>query len=205
VDVQQRTDLPLLGPASALAIKDGIAFSGIGNEVYRSTDGRLWKRVFQIFDDNDQILDPTAITSSDRANAAATTINKIAIFEDKVYLATRQGLFNDNGSARSDEVKFDLEPIEGESGENDIPINDVVELIGNSSSELFAVGESPFLYNFKAILGGGDPLTSSVVQGGEGTEWTKEQVDVDTSSLDKVIPLVSGTRIIFSGNSIFFG
>jgi hypothetical protein len=197
VDLNERTDLPLLGPATTMVVKDGMAYAGIGNEVYRSQDGRVWRRIFQLTG-TDQIADPGAVTSAERNVAANAVISRIIVFEDRVYLATRSGLYNDDGSARSNEVVFRLEDIG-----DDVAVSDMDEFAASSSAELLVVGESPYVYSYRASSGASGPVTPAVVQGGETTLWTKEKV-ADLPALDKVVALPNGTRVVFSGRSIFF-
>jgi len=185
VDIASRVDLPLLGPASAMASQNGLAYAGIGNEVYRSNDGKVWLRIYQ-FTGSEHIADPNALQDAERKNASLTYINKILMFENKVYLATGQGLYNDNGSARSDQVAFDLELVGGPSVLNAFPINDVFGVaLGSSSSMLLAVGESPYVYNW------------------QGT-WTQSLV-AGVQAINKVAETPAGVQVVFSGNSVYFG
>jgi hypothetical protein len=201
VDLFRRTDLPLLGPATTVTVSNGIAFAGIGNEVYRSQDGRLWERVSQLSSSDDQVSDATAITSVDREGGANVIINRIIEFENNVYLATKNGLFNDEGSAKSDEVIFRLEPINGDDSE--IPINDMTKFIGTSASELLVVGEDPNVFVFQSGSGSLGPLTPSDIQAGETTLWRKEKV-ADITAIDGIVALATGTRVVCSGRSLFF-
>lgn len=205
-DIKLRVELPLLGPASAIDIKDGIAYAGIGNEIYKSNDGKIWIRTYQFPKDDSQvtIFDPNKITNADRYDSASIAINKIVIFEDKVFVGTKNGLYTDNGTSKSNEVVFIQEKINGDT-ENSIPVNDIFYFVPNSSkSEIFLVGESKYLYNYKAGMDLNTPLTAQVIRDGENTTWIKNTVG-NLTSMDKVIVTPSRTIIIFSGKSIYFG
>jgi len=203
-DLERRVEMDLLGPASALDAKEGQAYVGIGNEVYRSNDGKLWERIFQLGIETDSIADPDLITDDERALAAASVISKVLIFENKVYLATKNGLYNDLGSARSQQVKFTLEEING-TGDSDIKINDVFGYQeGSGSSELFVVTETAYLYNYRSNTGSSDPLTPQDVRDGETTLWFKIAVQ-DVSAVDRVVVTGSRVQVLFSGSSILFG
>lgn len=203
-DIKGRIELPLLGPATALALNNGKAYAGIGNEVYRSDNGKAWERAYQ-FSNLQGGLGSGDVSSSSRAVAALTMINTIAVFEDKVYVGTEQGVYSDNGSILFSEVVFELEPINGSDGENNIAINGSTTLVSDSSSELLVAGESPHVFVFRSTSGSTGPVTPNLVQAGEGTAWTKELVQQDIPAVDSIVTLPSGTRVVFAGNSILFG
>jgi len=204
-DMQKRVELQLLGPASALGITDGQAYAGIGNEMYRSNDGLLWERIFQFGIETDSIADPNLITDDERALAAATAINRILCFENKVYVATKNGLYNDLGSARSQQVRFTLELINATATASKIRINDIYGFkTSASSSEIFVVTETPYLYDYKSSTGTNTPLTPDDVRDGESTAWVKDYVQ-GVQAIDRIV--VTGDRLplLFAGNSIYFG
>lgn len=204
-DLEKRVELQLLGPASALGCQGGQAYAGIGNEIYRSNDGLLWERIYQFGIETESIADPNLITDDERALAAETAISKILLFENNVFVATKGGLYNDLGSARSQQVKFTLENINGTAEDSKIRINDVFGFKGSSqSAEVFAVTETSYLYNYRSNTGSTTPLTPGDVAGGETTLWFKDLVQ-DVSAIDRIV--VTGNRVplLFSGNSILFG
>jgi len=204
-DLQKRVELQLLGPASALGCSNGQAYAGIGNEIYRSNDGLLWERIYQFGIEVDSIADPNLITDDERALAAATVISKVLIFENNVYVATKNGLYNDFGSARSQQVKFTLENINGTASASAIRINDVFGFKnGSQTAELFVVSETSYLYNYRSNTGTTTPLTPSDVTGGETTMWFKDLVQ-GVSAVDRVIVTGSRVPLLFAGNSILFG
>jgi ligand-binding sensor domain-containing protein len=126
-------------PCQAMATGDSLVYAGIGRGIYRSTDGKVWRHVFDF--DDDEI-----------------TIVKMIYFSRKLYIGTNKGLFTDDGTARSTSVGVKLERIDPEGSE--IPINDLFVYSDGTTVSLYAVGNKGKVYRLSNEI-----WTSSLVPG----------------------------------------
>lgn len=112
VEEDGATELPVEGSCNAITVRDGTAFAAIGGLVLTSTDGKTWRRVFQF--------------QPPPQGEAPTVVNRLATFAERLFLGTNKGVFNDDGSARSDVVGFRLELVKGtEEDSESLHVNDL--------------------------------------------------------------------------------
>lgn len=113
-------------PCYSMVVKDGIAYAALGDSIFTSTTGDVWKRIFK-FDDDDDVV-----------------INRLAIFADQLFLGTNKGVYNDRGTAKSDTPEFELELLEStEDASKSIHVNDMYGGVSN----FYVATDSAFLYS----------------------------------------------------------
>jgi len=124
VDLDGVTALSVGGTCASMIVTNGLAMAAIGGQVFSSTSGKVWRRIFA-FDPEDEM-----------------TINAMTAFAERIYLATNKGAYDDNGTARSDSVTFRINMLEATEADSAIYANDV----GGFPDGLYVVGNFPWLY-----------------------------------------------------------
>lgn len=160
--VNQTQELFVGGTCSTIIVKDGTAFAGIGPALFSSTNGKQWRKVYE-FKEEDQ-----------------TTINVLAVFADHLMLGTNKGVYNDDGTARTDTVQFRIE-ITGtdEADSKNFHVNDLFA----TTSMLYAVGSLPNLLKL------------------QNEAWTSQAI-TGVPALHKFIVLSNGKKVALANNLV---
>lgn len=161
------TEIVVSGTCNAVVIRDGNAYASIGDAVYLSTDGKKWQKIFE-FDEKDKIA-----------------INCMAIYAKKLFLGTNKGVYNDDGSARSDQVSFRLELTDGTSALSaELNVSDMHASTDGNVTYLYVVGNKSSVYRLA------------------NEAWTSTSIP-EAKAIQKFI-IVNGTRQVALANDNVF-
>lgn len=147
---------------SQVLVREGLFFAAAGRSLLTSTDGASWRRVFQF------------------SEASGISINRMAVFSELLFLGTNKGVYNDRGTARSEDVNFELEPLETEEEDSAaLYVNDMFQ----GAETLYVATDSSSLYT----------RTSE--------SWAKQTVP--PVSVHEVIETSGGSVVIMTNNQVF--
>jgi fibronectin type 3 domain-containing protein len=164
--VNETAELPVSGTCTFMLVRDGTAFASINDAIFSSTDGKLWRQVFK-FPDPAPGEEPVVIT-------------RMASFAERLFLGTNQGVYNDDGSARSDIVNFRLELAAGtEEDSKALHVND-----------LFAAEDALYL-----------ATNASSVYVLQNETWSTTATPA--SSVHEFLVTNGGRKIALSNNSVY--
>lgn len=115
------------GTCRAMTVGEGIACAAIGQDIFVSTDGKTWEKIFSFDEDIE--------------------INVMSSFAKRIYVGTNFGIYSDEGSARSDKPHFRLENIEStDEASEAFAVNDMFVFNDGTVVSLYAVGNSENIY-----------------------------------------------------------
>lgn len=160
----QPIELVLDGKADCSIVSNGTAYSFIGTDLFLSNDGKLWKKVFSF---------PTTDDPNEKIR-----VSKMALFGGKLYAATNKGVYDDDGSVRSDQVSFNLNYINGEE-------NSIIDInyITSDKNVLYAAANVNSLFKLN------------------NQKWTKEIIP-EAKSIH-LVDIVSEKAIVVENNVIY--
>jgi hypothetical protein len=161
----QPVELVLDGKVDATIVVEGTAYSFIGSDLFISNDAKIWKRVFSF---------PSSSNPND-----AIRVSKMTFFGGKLYVATNKGVYDDDGSSKSDQVVFKPNIINGTSEDSIISMN----YIAANSNVLYAAANDNNLFRLKNQI------------------WTKELIP--EAKAIHLVDLVSGTVMAVENNVIY--
>lgn len=129
IDPKTNQALPVTGPCHVIVSDSGVSYAGIENSLYLSTDGKTWSHVFD--------FDATK----------GYKITSLAVFAQKLYVGTNQGVFNDGSTARSDSPAFKLEQTETTTDASaSLSVNDMFTYNDGTVTSLYVVGDTENVY-----------------------------------------------------------
>lgn len=132
------------GACRAMTIGEGIAYAGINNSIFLSSDGKTWTHIFD-FDDKD------------------ISITSMNLFAKKLYVGTNKGLYSDEATARSDSPAFTLQRIEATLAESDdVTINDIFVFNDGTVTSMYAVGSTENVYRLANEVWGRTAIPGSI-------------------------------------------
>jgi hypothetical protein len=147
------------GDCTTLFSENGTIFGCISNVFLASSDGKAWRAVYKL---------PTG-----------TVVNAMTSFAEKIFLGTNAGVWNDDATARSNEVVFRIE-------ETDSPPSDplYVNTLFSTSTALYAAGNSQYVYKL------------------QDEAWTKEPVP-GTSCVHQLFVTTGNERVALANDTVF--
>jgi len=161
----QQIELTLDGKVDALLVNQGTAYAFIGKDLFISTDGKIWKKVFSFVvssNPNDKIR-----------------VSKMTFFGGNLVVATNKGIYDDDGSVKSDQVTFKFNIIN--ITETDSIIN--MNYIASNEDVLYAGGNTNYLFKLRNRI------------------WTKESIS-DAKAIH-LVDIVDGTVLVVENNTIY--
>ena len=150
-------------PCYSFTVGRGAAYAGIGRGVYISIDGKAWSHIFDF---------PIGIV-----------INKLVFYANQLFVGTNQGVYSDDGSARSPNASFKLQFLELTLN-NQFATNDLFVATDGNVTSLYAVGNRGNVYH----------LANQV--------WSKTQIS-GISAIQKFVIVTGPKQIAFSNDLIF--
>jgi len=148
-------------PCSTIVVGDGVAYAGIGRGVYVSVDGKVWSHVYDF--------------------ALGTSIFKMTLFSKKLFVGTNQGIYCDNGSARSSNPGFNLQKTDATLVISaTLSVNDLF----TTATSLYAVGNNGNVYQ----------LVNEI--------WTYENIP-GVTGIQGVIIILGTKKVALANNEVF--
>jgi len=162
------TAVAVSGNCAAILSQNGTAYAAIGGSLFSSEDGKAWRLVYSFTD-------------------TTIEITAMSFFADSLILGTNKGVYNDDGTARSNVVSFRMELLESTILASTLHINDVfgTAITNTAPGVLYAVGDFPYVYE----------LSSGA--------WTKSPISFPSAT--RIAVNAGGNVVVVASNTVIIG
>lgn len=153
-------ELFLGGDCRCVYFDSGTAYAAVGETLLSSMDGKTWRKVFSF--------------------PEGTRVTCMTAFAERLFVGTSVGVYNDDGTARSNQPNFRIEMLEATTSESQVHVNDMFA----TEDALYAVSDSPTVYKLQSEA------------------WTKDSV-AGASAIHQFVVTVGGQFVAIENNTVY--